>query len=193
MLLIMAMPVIWHAAHHGMLLCPSYDMIVQIYFRAAFDKVFHQGILYKLCSLGIGGSVLAILTQFISNRSQHVTVDGCRSKLINVVSGVLRGSVSGQVLFLLYTSEQFSLLENWLFGFADDSTLLSVVSSPDVRVTVEQSLNRDLGKVSECCDLCGIKLNASKTKTMIVYRLRIMYLQSAPLNIGGTVLKESDA
>ena len=41
--------------------------IIQIDFSAAFDRVNHQGILYKLCSVGIGGSVLSILTQFLSN------------------------------------------------------------------------------------------------------------------------------
>ena len=40
--------------------------IVQITFSAAFDKVNYQGILYKLCSVGILGSVLSILTQFHS-------------------------------------------------------------------------------------------------------------------------------
>ena len=77
---------------------------VQIDFSAVFDRVNHQGILYKLCSVGIGCSVLSILTQFLSDRSQHVIFDGCRSKLVNVVSGVLRGSVLGPLLFLLYTS-----------------------------------------------------------------------------------------
>ena len=36
--------------------------IVQIDFSAAFDKVNHLCILNKLCSVGIGGSVLSILT-----------------------------------------------------------------------------------------------------------------------------------
>ena len=40
--------------------------IVQINFSAAFDRVNHQGILYKLSSVGIGGSVLSVLTQFLS-------------------------------------------------------------------------------------------------------------------------------
>ena len=43
--------------------------IVQIDFSAVFDRVNHLGILY-LSSVGIGGSVLFILTQFLSNRSQ---------------------------------------------------------------------------------------------------------------------------
>ena len=56
--------------------------IVQINFSAAFDTVNQQAILYKLSSVGIGGSVLSVLMQFFSNRSQYVLVDGCCSKLI---------------------------------------------------------------------------------------------------------------
>ena len=65
--------------------------------------------------------MLFVLTQFLSNRSQYVLVDGCRSKLVNVASGVPQGSVLGQ-LFLLYTSDFFSILENKLIGYADNST-----------------------------------------------------------------------
>ena len=73
----------------------------------------------------------------------------------------------GPLLFLLYTSELFSILENKMIGYADDSTVIAVVPSPDLRVAVE-SLSRDLVKVNEWCDLWGMKLNASKTKSMIV-------------------------
>ena len=94
---------------------------MQIDFSAAFDSFNHLGILYKLCSVAIGGSVLSILTQFLSHRSQQVMVDGYRSKLVNVVSGVTQGSVLGPLLFLLYTSELFFILENKMIGYADDS------------------------------------------------------------------------
>ena len=83
-------------------------------------------------------------------------------------------------------------MENKLIGYADDSTLIAVVPSPGVKVSVAESLSRDLMKVSEWCDLWGMKLNASKTKTMIVFRSRTMHPQSPALTIGGTVLKESD-
>ena len=97
--------------------------IVMIDFSIVFDRVIYQGILYKLCSVGIRGSVLCILTQFLSNLSQHVMVDGCRSQQVNVVSGVPQGSVLGPLLLLLYTSERFSILENKLIGYANDFTL----------------------------------------------------------------------
>ena len=48
---------------------------MQIYFSTAFDRVNHQGILYKLSSVGIGCSVLSVLTQLLSNRLQYVLVD----------------------------------------------------------------------------------------------------------------------
>ena len=103
---------------------------MQIDFSAAFDGVNHQGILYRLTSVGIGGSVLSVLTQFLSNQSQYVLVDGCCSKLVNVVSAVPQGSVLGPLLYLLYTLELFSIPENKLIGYADDSTLMAVVPSP---------------------------------------------------------------
>ena len=79
--------------------------IVQIDFSAAFDRVNRQGTPHKLFSIGIRGSVLSILTQFLSNRSQHVTVDGFRSKLVNIVSGVPQGSVLGPLLFFFNSGE----------------------------------------------------------------------------------------
>ena len=52
--------------------------------------------------------MLSILTQFLSNRSEHVMVDGGRSKLVKVVSGVPHGRVLGLLLFLLHTLDLFS-------------------------------------------------------------------------------------
>ena len=52
-------------------------------------------------------------------------------------------------------------------------------------------MNRDLNRVSVWCNLWGMKLNASKTKTMIVSRSRTVHPQSTPLTLDGTVLKKS--
>ena len=74
-------------------------------------------------------------------------MDGCRRKPVDV-SGVPQGSVLGPLLSFLYTLELFSIMENKLIGYADDSTLKAVVPSPGVIVTVAESLIRDLGRVS---------------------------------------------
>ena len=61
-------------------------------------------------------------------------------------------------------------MENKLISYADDCTLLLVVPSTFIRVTVAESLDCDIGKASEWCDLLGMKLDASKTKIIIVFR-----------------------
>ena len=60
---------------------------------------------------------------------------------------------NNQQLFLLYTGELFSVVENKLYGYADDSTLVAVVPSPGERVAVSESTNRDLNRASVWCDL----------------------------------------
>ena len=74
----------------------------------------------------------------------------------------------GPLLFLLNISELFSILENKLIGYANDSTFMDVVPSLSVRVTVAESLIRDLCTISEWCDLWGMKLNYRKTNSLQV-------------------------
>ena len=102
-----------------------------------------------------------------------------------------QGSVLCPQLFLLYTAELFSIVENKLCGYADGSTLVAVVPSPGERVAVSESMNRDLNRVSVWCNLWGMKLNASKTKTMIVSSSRTVHPLLTPLTLDGTLLKES--
>ena len=70
---------------------------IQIDFIAAFDRVNQQLILFKLYTVGVGDSVLSVLTEFLTNRSKYVVVDGCRKKLVNVVTGVPQGTIVSPV------------------------------------------------------------------------------------------------
>ena len=160
---------------------------IQIDFSTAFDMVNHHLFsgYWRFC-------VVYIDTVSIKSRSQHVTVDCYRSKLDNILSEVPQGSVLGPLLFLCTPLSFFSILENKLIGYANDSTLIAAVLYLGVRVTVADSLIRDLVKVSEWCDLWRMNLNSSLTKTMIVSKPRTIHPQSLALTIGGTVLKESD-
>ena len=68
-------------------------------------------------------------------------VDGATSEWIPIVSGVPQGSVLGLLLFIYYTSKMFQLVENRLYAYADESTLLAVVRKPADRPAVDESLN----------------------------------------------------
>ena len=104
----------------------------------------HSGLLFKLKSIGVIGRVLSICREFLSNRRQRVVFEGASCEWIPIVSGVPQGSVLGPLLLFIYTSEMFELVENRLYAYADDSTLLPVVRQPADRPDVAASLNRDL-------------------------------------------------
>ena len=53
--------------------------------------------------------------------------------------------------FLSYKLVKWRSLENKLIVYADDTTLLAVVSSPQLRTEVVGSLNRDLARIFEWC------------------------------------------
>ena len=94
-------------------------------------------------------------------------VDGTASEWIPIISGVPQGSVLVPLLFILYTSEMFQLVENRLFDYADDSTLLVVVRKPADRPAVAASLNRDLATIQEWCNHWLKILNPIETKALL--------------------------
>ena len=67
---------------------PRAGIHIRIRIRGYANLTSDPSLLYRFCSVSVGSSVLSILTQFLSNRSQHVMVYGCCSKLVNAVSGV---------------------------------------------------------------------------------------------------------
>ena len=120
--------------------------LVQIDFSAAFDRVNHGGIVFKLPEAGVGGLILKVLKNFL-----RVKVDGVFSSSIDVVSGVPQGSVLGPLLFLLYIADLPRLLQNEMVGYADDSTLLCRIAHPRNRSSLAVSLNDDLAVISDWC------------------------------------------
>ena len=71
----------------------------------AFDKVWHQGLHYKLRQNGISGKLLNILTDFLDNRTQRVILNGQYSLWAKVEAGVPQGSILGLLLFLIYIND----------------------------------------------------------------------------------------
>ena len=69
--------------------------------------------------------------------------------------------------------------------------VVAVMPSSGETVAVTGSLTDDLNRVSMWCAQSRIKLNESKTKSMIISMSRIIHPQSTPLTPDGTVLKES--
>ncbi|MCG8045232.1 MAG: reverse transcriptase domain-containing protein [Candidatus Thiodiazotropha endolucinida] len=134
----------------------------------AFDKVWHQGLLFKLKRYGIYGNLLNWFNSYLSNRKQRVLNEGFKSTWLNTTAGVPQGSVLGPYLFLLYVNDIVDNLESNIRLFADDTTLFAVVENEDsVRI-----LNDDLHKITKWADDWCVILNPNKTKSMTFTRKR---------------------
>ena len=103
----------------------------------------------KLQEAGVGGRILKVFQNILSNRTQRVKIDGVCSSSVDVVSGVPEGGVLVALLVLLYIADLPGLLKNVLVGYADDSTLFCRIPHPQDRASVAALLNDDLAMIRD--------------------------------------------
>ena len=112
----------------------------------AFDKVWHEGLLYKLKSMGISGELYNLLENYLSGRFQRVILNGQRSSWRPVLAGVPQGSILGPHLFLIYINDLPNELKSNAKLFADDTSLYTIVKDKNESANI---LNNDLQLISK--------------------------------------------
>ena len=68
----------------------------------AFDKLWHEGLLFKLRSMGISGELYNLLGNYLSGRFQRVILNGQTFPWRPVIAGVPQDSILDPLLFLVY-------------------------------------------------------------------------------------------
>ena len=109
----------------------------------AFDRVWHDGLLYKLKRIGIEGEIINILSSFLSSREQRVVIDGKCSDWAKIEAGVPQGSILGPLLFLIYINDITEVVTSDLRIFADDTFIFRIADQNST-----EDLNLDLENIT---------------------------------------------
>ena len=111
-------------------------LLVLLDFGVAFDTVNHSTLLGRLQSkLGLRGTALAWLKSYLSGRSQHIVINGKLSRKFPLNCGVPQGSYLGPLLFNIYLSSLFEIIDRHFPDahlFADLQLYLSFSPSSSV-------------------------------------------------------------
>ncbi|XP_063374973.1 uncharacterized protein LOC134662630 [Cydia amplana] len=81
------------------------ELAVSLDISKAFDRVWHASLLSKIPAYGIPADFCSWLSDFLSDRSIRVVIDGCSSDLMAIDAGVPQGSVLSATLFLLHIND----------------------------------------------------------------------------------------
>ena len=85
---------------------PTLDVrLVYLDISKAFERVWHQGLIYKLCQCSVSGKLLMLMQSFLSDRQQHTVLNGKTSTWGTITAGVPQGSILGPLFFLIYIND----------------------------------------------------------------------------------------
>jgi hypothetical protein len=129
----------------------------------AFDRVWHEGLIYKLQRIGIHGCLLQWFKDYLHERFQRVVIRGQKSEIGLIKAGVPQGSVLGPLLFLIYINDLTSVTMSNMKLFADDTSLYVEFDNPQ---TAAVTLNEDLTNIQKWADQWLVKFSPPKTKLM---------------------------
>ena len=127
----------------------------------AFDKIWHKDIIFKIKQNGVSGKLLSLLSEFLKDRKQGVTLNGLVSSWAGVNAWVPQESILGPLLYLVYINDLADGLSTNAKLFAYDTSLFSVIH--DVETSANE-LNDDLYQINKCTFQWKISFNPDQRK-----------------------------
>ena len=112
----------------------------------AFDKVWHNGLKFKLLNLGLPIIIEKILCNFLYNRKAKINIGNDYSNYITLLGGVPQGSVLSPTLYTLFTNDLPSPEHGCIdVMYADDITQVITTQSKSklmLKIKVEREIER---------------------------------------------------
>ena len=143
------------------------NAVVYVDFHRAFDTITFPKLLYKLQAYGITGSLLDLISNFLTGRSHCTRVGKSFSDNAELISGVVQGSVLGPLLFLLYINDIFSIIKYPVTGklYADDLKIYTNTSTDNLT-----ALQECLNAIHEWASVWQLTISFNKCQSLCVGR-----------------------
>ena len=152
----------------------------------AFDKVWHEGLLFNFKQNGLSGNLLNVITNFLYQRKQRVVLNGQHSSWTNIEAGVPQGSILGPLFFLIYISH----LSDGLTSNPKVFALFALFSVIHNISSTANDLNRDLIKISNWAFQWKMRFNPDPNKQTqdFIFSRKINKIDHPPLYFSQTFI-----
>ncbi|GBN95719.1 RNA-directed DNA polymerase from mobile element jockey [Araneus ventricosus] len=135
----------------------------------AFDRVWIDGLIYKMHKLEIPRQLILLIQSYLKGRNFTVRVEKELSTLRNTEAGVVQGSRLGRHCFNIFINDICQMPETQLALFADDTAIMC--TGPNGALNVE-NLNRHLAELEKWLIRWKIKINVDKCQAVCFTRAR---------------------
>ena len=137
----------------------------------AFDTLDIDYLLDSLAEIGVGGYVGRYFESWLKNRYQYVEINGSRSSLKKVGSGIQQGSLTGPTLFNIAASNMASRMRNHnvkFWQYCDDLKLVFQVDN----IFQHQQVQEAIDELTQTASEAGLRFNGTKS-TLMTFGRRI--------------------
>lgn len=129
----------------------------------AFDKVWHDGLIFKIQNSTMPKYLTKLTKDYLENRTFSVKINNTRSSIRKIESGVPQGSALGPILFNLYMSNLKPTEGVCIALFADD---LAVMYKHKRAVHVHKHLNNAMEDISNWYTKWRLPVNSDKSQSV---------------------------
>ena len=149
-------------------------LLVLLDLSAAFDTVDHAILLKRLTTdFGIGRKALEWFSSYLPERSRRVLFEGTTSDSYDLRFGVPQGSFLGLLLFAVYASKLFEIVQDHLpnvLCFADDTQLYLSFdpNSPTDQAMALEAMERCISDLRKWMYRDKLKINDDKTEFLVI-------------------------
>ena len=161
--------------------------------KAAFDSVWHDGLIYKLNDLRLPRYLLRYLVSFLYNRTATIEIENILSRPFKLNSGTPQGSPLSPLLYIIYTADSMTgIPEHTEHGLFADDTALWTASNTIASLSLR--LQQSVDAFVSWCNSWKLKLQPTKTE-MIHFTVhpRKKYKPPVAVKIDNTTIEPVDS